>query len=132
MTTINDLLISSLNNYVGQNNIRPGESGETNVTEFSDLIQEKLNLIRDRHGINLSLHAAKRLRERNVKLGPEDFVALKQAMEKLRSKGGSDSLVITDKAAYIVDVHNNTIVTALDKKNMKENVFTNIDSTLIM
>lgn len=132
MTTINDLLISSLNNHTEQKNLRSGQSVDANPAEFNDLLQDKLNLIKDHHGINLSIHAAKRLRERNVKLEPEDFVALRQAMEKLRSKGGSDSLVITDKAAYIFDVDNNTIVTALDKKNMKENVFTNIDSTLIM
>ena len=53
-------------------------------------------------------------------------------MDKLKTKGGQDSLVITGKAAYIVDVPKNTIVTAIDKDSMSENVFTKIDSTILM
>ena len=45
---------------------------------------------------------------------------------------GPRSLVITNKAAYVVDVDKNTVVTAVDKNNMNENVFTKIDSTLFM
>jgi len=50
----------------------------------------------------------------------------------LKNKGGHDSLVITNKAAYVVDVDKNTVVTAVDKNNMNENVFTKIDSTIFM
>jgi flagellar operon protein len=50
----------------------------------------------------------------------------------LKLKGGQDSLVITGKAAYIVDVSKNTIVTAIDKDSIGENVFTKIDSTILM
>jgi flagellar operon protein len=57
---------------------------------------------------------------------------LKEAISKLRAKGGHDSLVVTSKAAYVVDVDKNTVVTAVDKNNMNENVFTKIDSTLFM
>ena len=53
-------------------------------------------------------------------------------MDKLREKGGQDSLVVTEKAAYILDVGNNTIVTAMDKENLQENVFTKIDSTVMI
>ena len=53
-------------------------------------------------------------------------------MSKLRAKGGKDSLVITDQAAYIVDVKNNKVVTAVDKGSMNENVFTKIDSTVFV
>jgi flagellar operon protein len=62
----------------------------------------------------------------------EEYFKLKGAIEKLKNKGGRDSLVITSKAAYIVDVDNNKIVTAIDKNNMAENVFTKIDSTLFV
>jgi hypothetical protein len=40
--------------------------------------------------------------------------------------------VLTSKAAYIMDVPNSTIVTAMDKSKLGENVFTKIDSTLIL
>jgi flagellar operon protein len=62
----------------------------------------------------------------------DEFLKIKDAISKLKSKGGKDSLVITNSAAYIVDVNNNKIVTAIDKNKMSENVFTKIDSTLFV
>jgi flagellar operon protein len=82
--------------------------------------------------VNVSTHAMKRLQERNIELDGNEYMKLKEAIGKLRSKGGHDSLVITQKAAYVVDVDKNTVVTAVDKNNMNENVFTKIDSTIFM
>jgi flagellar operon protein len=82
--------------------------------------------------VNVSTHAMKRLQERNIELDGNEYMKLKEAMSKLKNKGGHDSLVITNKAAYVVDVDKNTVVTAVDKNNMNENVFTKIDSTIFM
>ena len=82
--------------------------------------------------LNVSSHAMKRLQERNIELDGNEYMKLKEAISKLRNKGGHDSLVVTQKAAYVVDVDKNTVVTAVDKNNMSENVFTKIDSTIFM
>ena len=82
--------------------------------------------------VNVSTHAMKRLQERNIELDGNEYMKLKETMGKLRAKGGHDSLVITNKAAYVVDVDKSTVVTAVDKNNMNENVFTKIDSTIFM
>jgi hypothetical protein len=37
---------------------------------------------------------------------------------------------VTDKAAYIVDVKNNKVVTAVDKDSMNESIFTKIDGAV--
>ena len=80
----------------------------------------------------ISQHAIKRMTERNISLDAEEFTKLKSALQKLRTKGGQESLVITNKAAYILDVGNNKVVTAMDKQSLNDNVFTKIDSTLIL
>lgn len=82
--------------------------------------------------VNVSTHAMKRLQERNIELDGNEYMKLKEAVSKLKAKGGHDSLVITNKAAYVIDVDKNTVVTAVDKNNMNENVFTKIDSTIFM
>lgn len=82
--------------------------------------------------VHVSTHAMKRLQERNIELDGNEYMKLKEAVSKLKAKGGHDSLVITNKAAYVVDVDKNTVVTAVDKNNMNENVFTKIDSTIFM
>ena len=57
---------------------------------------------------------------------------VKEAMTKLKDKGSQSSLIVSDKAAYIVDVKNNKLVTAVDKDSMSDNVFTKIDSTIFI
>ena len=130
--TINNLLIPQISQLPDKSKIQGRDYQEQSRDEFRELLKDEINSVRNEHGINLSIHAAKRLKERNFDLNHDDFMKLKGAMEQLKRKGGSDSLVITEKGAYIFDVQNNTIVTAMDKRNMKENVFTNIDSTLIL
>jgi flagellar operon protein len=82
--------------------------------------------------IQFSTHALRRLQERNLAFDKEEYNKLQTALDKLKTKGGQDSLVITGKAAYIVDVSKSTVVTAMDKESMSENVFTKIDSTILM
>ena len=83
-------------------------------------------------GLKISKHAAKRMEQRNIDMDSEEFVRLMEATEELKAKGSRDSLVITDNAAYIIDVQNNTLVTTLDKGNMDDNIVTNIDSTMFV
>lgn len=101
---------------------------------FSELLhktlksKEEFNL----EGVKLSQHAAKRVADRGLEFDSNEFLKIKNGIEKLKNKGGKDSLIVTDKGAYIVDVNNATIVTAMDKDKMSENVFTKIDSTLFL
>jgi|GEM_PF-3467193 len=83
-------------------------------------------------GLKLSGHAAKRIEERKLDMDTDEFFKLRSAIDQLKKKGGSNSLVVTPKAAYIVDVAKDTVVTAIDKESMSENVFTKIDSTLFI
>ena len=46
-------------------------------------------------------------------------------------KGINESLVLVDDMAFIVNIKNNTVITAMDKNSSDENVFTNIDGAVI-
>ena len=122
------------------NALKQGEKSEFKglVDELSkesgpkDLRQPQVTEKNIGQDVQVSSHAMKRLQERNIELDGPEFMKLKEAMSKLKAKGGHDSLVITNKAAYVVDVDKNTVVTAVDKDKMHENVFTKIDSTIFM
>ena len=129
-TKINDILIGKTSRASEQSKAKQTSSKENE--EFKNLLKENIGKVKEEHGIDLSIHAAKRLNDRNINLDSSEYLKLKSAMETLREKGGKDSLVITGNAAYIVDVGNNKIVTAMDKNQMAQNVFTKIDSTFIV
>lgn len=135
---INNMLIPNVTKINGQksvdveNKLRPGEQ-----SEFKNLLDQNLEKSakvpeQKENGIQFSTHALRRLQERNLAFDKEEYNKLQSALDKLKNKGGQDSLVITGKAAYIVDVPKSTVVTAIDKESISENVFTKIDSTILM
>jgi len=83
-------------------------------------------------GVKFSNHAIERMRSRGVSFTSDQMSKLEGAIKKAAEKGGRDSLVLMNDTALIVSVKNNTVVTVVDKNSLKENVFTNIDSTIVV
>lgn len=83
-------------------------------------------------GVKFSNHAVERMRSRGIYYSPADVQKLNEAVAKADAKGSKNSLILLNDSALIVSVKNNTVVTVMDKANMKENVFTNIDSTVVL
>jgi flagellar operon protein len=82
--------------------------------------------------LKISKHAQKRIDEREISFSGDEYVKVQNAVAQLRQKGGNNSLIITDKAAYVVDVGSNKLVTAMNRQELKDNVFTKIDSTVVL
>ncbi len=82
--------------------------------------------------VKFSQHAQDRLKARNITFSANDLANLEGAVNSVAQKGGKESLVMMGDAALVVSVKNRTVVTALDKMQMKGNVFTNIDSAVII
>ena len=95
---------------------------------FSEVLKARLER---EIGIKFSAHAVERLRERDVTLKGDDIDRLATAFAKAEEKGVSDSLILLDNVAFIVSIRNNTVVTVMLGDNIKESVFTNIDSAVI-
>lgn len=130
---ISNILIPQLRKTPRSKNASEIHKRPGSADEFAKLLNGELNEAKSKDdGLEVSGHAIKRLKERNLVMDTNEFTKIKSAVDKLKQKGGKDSLVITDNAAYIIDVENRKIVTAMDKENMAENVFTNIDSTMIV
>lgn len=79
-----------------------------------------------------SKHAVERMRSRGINMGPTQMQRLETAFDKATGKGSKSTLVLMDDNAFIMSVKNKTIVTAMDQSALKENLFTNIDSTIIV
>ncbi|SEF48205.1 flagellar operon protein [Caloramator fervidus] len=95
------------------------------VVEFSKFLENQ-------QPVKFSGHAIDRLKQRNIILDKNDLEKINEAIKKLKEKGGRESLIIYNNIAFITSVRNNTIITAIDSGNLKENVFTNIDSAIIL
>ena len=83
-------------------------------------------------GVKFSQHAQDRLKARNIAFSADQMQQLEGAVNSVAQKGGKDSLVMMGDAALVVSVKNRTVVTAMDRSQMKGNVFTNIDSAVVI
>lgn len=82
--------------------------------------------------LRFSKHAANRLADRNLTLSENQLNRLTEGAKKAGEKGIRESLVMVDQLAFIVNVPNNTVITAMDQTQAKENIFTNIDGAVIV
>jgi flagellar operon protein len=106
-----------------QQGIKQQNAADTKVT-FQEALQHQL--------VKFSNHAAKRLEQRGIQLRPEQLGQIGQAIDDAAAKGSKDSLILMKDMAFIVNVDNRTVVTAMDGRSMKNNVFTQIDSAVII
>lgn len=116
---------------------RPSAAAKTAATgpSFDQVLQgtgSTLAISAARAGIKFSGHAQTRLLSRQITLSDSDVARLGQAMTKAAAKGAKDSLVLMDKTAFVVSVANRTVITAVASDSLKDNLFTNIDSAMIL
>jgi flagellar operon protein len=82
--------------------------------------------------LKFSSHAIDRMQSRGISFSPDQMAKIESAVNKASSKGAKNTLLLTDDNALIVSVKDNTVVTVMDKSTLKDNVFTNIDSTVMV
>lgn len=82
--------------------------------------------------VKFSKHATQRLSNRNIELTENQMERLQEGTAKASQKGIKESLVLVDQLAFIVNVPNNTVVTAMQQNETDEHVFTNIDGAVII
>jgi len=97
---------------------------------FAAVLQQQL--LQTREGVKFSAHAQDRLRLRSIDLSPADLSRIDEAVKQAAAKGARESLLLYNKAAFVVSVKNRTVITVVDAAHMRENVFTNIDSAVIL
>ena len=82
--------------------------------------------------LKVSKHANQRLEERNIYISDAEWQVVSERVSEARSKGVNDSLVLMDQAALIVSAKNATVITAMDRTEAKNQLFTNIDGTIVL
>lgn len=97
---------------------------------FQDILRRKA--LPGQGSLKFSKHAMGRLADRKIELSDGQLERLESAARKAGQKGIRDSLVIMDQLAFIVNVPNQTVVTAMDSTETMENIFTNINGAVII
>lgn len=116
--------------------VRPVEQGKPQAaqrtvqgTPFAHVWQETLQ---KQDSVRFSAHALQRLEDRKIKLEAKDLAKINEAVDAAGKKGSRSSLLIFQDMALVASVKNKTIITAMGGADMRDHVFTNIDSAVII
>ena len=109
-----------------QLNNQPKNIGKKNFEEILDRIQNS------DEEIKFSKHAISRMGTRGINLSNEELDRLKSGFNKAEGKGVKDALILMGDKAFIASIKNKTVITTVNKEQLKNNVFTNIDGAVIV
>lgn len=109
-------------NQVQEKQKEPVQKSES----FANILQGKVN-----QELKFSKHANERLENRSIALSEDQLNRLNKGIGQARGKQIQESLVMMDNLAFIVNVKNNVVVTAMEQGESGQ-VFTNIDGAVIV
>jgi flagellar operon protein len=105
----------------------PRPTPPTGGAAFGDVLAAKLQSA----PLAFSGHAQQRIAQRGIPVDAQTMSRLDGGVQRAASKGARSALVLVDDSAFVVSVPNKTVITAVDREHMREQVFTNIDSAVI-
>ncbi|HAQ07791.1 MAG TPA: flagellar protein [Bacillus bacterium] len=114
---------------VNRNHKKPLNSNQLAQIPFSLQLQ---SAIETNSKLTLSKHAKERLAQRGIDIGEDRWSKIEDKVKQAKAKGVNDSLVLLKDAALIVSAKNNTVITAMGRQEAAEQIFTNINGTIIL
>jgi flagellar operon protein len=113
--------------YLGKQENKNQDVAALKGNSFRDVLLSQAQ--KDEGTLKFSKHANERLASRNINLSNEQMLRLSEGTDRARQKGIKESLIVVDELAFIVNVKNNTVVTAVG--DSEDKIFTNIDGAVI-
>ena len=125
VSSIGKIAIAKTNEAAG---LKADQPIQGNAPDFKQAFDAALA---DKTDLKFSNHAFERLSRRRVNLNDQTVSRLDNAILAAGKKGADQSLVLLDEMAFVVSIKNKTVITAMETDQMKEGVFTQIDSAVI-
>ena len=99
---------------------------------FDILLRQEMDKVRETRDVEFSKHAMLRAEERGIDITPDLIDQLRGSMIRAQAKGATNILAMDAEKAFIINVPNAKVITAISQDEMKENVFTNIDGAVFL
>lgn len=127
---MNNMSVRQLENRLIQSSKKHNKNYvKANKKSFDEVLE---NINKDKSEIKFSKHATERLVNRNMNISQDEIKRLEKAFSKAEKKGVKDALILMDNKAFIANINNKTVITTVNKEQLEENVFTNIDGAVII
>ena len=100
---------------------------------FGDILQQELaRAEQPSQSVAFSKHAISRAQERGIEVTPDLMDQLAGSVIRAQAKGATNILAMDAEKAFIINVPNAKVITAITQDEMRENIFTNIDGAVFL
>ncbi len=101
---------------------------------FGAMLQQELGRTEQQpaQGVAFSKHAISRAQERGIEVTPDLMDQLTGSVIRAQAKGATNILAMDAENAFIINVPNAKVITAITQEEMRENIFTNIDGAVFL
>ena len=99
---------------------------------FGAMFRQELERSQEQRDVEFSKHAISRAEERGIDITPDLIDQLRGSMIRAQAKGATNILAMDSEKAFIINVPNAKVITAITQNELKENVFTNIDGAVFL
>ena len=96
------------------------------------LQQELVKSEQPAQGVEFSKHAISRAQERGIEVTPDLMDQLMGSVIRAQAKGATNILAMDTEKAFIINVPNAKVITAITQEEMKQNIFTNSDGAVFL
>lgn len=111
----------------------PSTDESTDASTFADELEKARSPRTDADApVKLSAHAEHRIEQRNISLDAAERRSLADAMHALDDKGSREALLLRSDAAFVVNVSDRTVITAMNQAELEQRIFTDIDSAMLV
>ena len=100
--------------------------------DFGTMFRQEINKAQETRNVEFSKHAMTRAEERGIDITPDLIDQLRGSMIRAQAKGATNILAMDSEKAFIINVPNAKVITAITQNELKENVFTNIDGAVFL
>lgn len=124
---LNDAIIRQAEKLSNTNQTTATNKGKTENTSFQDLLNQEL-----KNTVTFTKHASIRKEQRNIEVTESDLTKLGEACDQAQEKGINNALIMMDDSAFIVNAANKRVITVMDKNEMKNKLFNDIDGAVFI
>ncbi|MGL4847502.1 MAG: TIGR02530 family flagellar biosynthesis protein [Clostridium sp.] len=121
---INGIAVNTLE--FGNNTINHKQKESLKNECFKKVLDKQL----EKRNYIISKHAEDRLKMSN--LNEQDMKNIEKGFKIAEDKGSKNSLMLYKDLALITSIENRTVITAIQRDRAKENIYTNIDSVVVL
>jgi len=101
---------------------------------FGELLRQELAKQAESgpQAVAFSKHAMSRVESRGIEVTADLLVQLADSVERAQAKGATNILAMGADNAFIINVPNARVITAISQEELQQNIFTNIDGAVFL